>query len=594
MTDASSAGPIHRPLIKIEGTVLAPDVIDKLIDCRLDLAIGRPGQAVLRFLDEQFSVLDGALFQVGKVVTIGFAKGSNDVEPSFDGEIVSLGIETGPNDEPVLTATAYDRAHRLARNSAGKVFANQKYSDIVSAMASEVGMQSACTATTITFPYVLQTTNSAALLNEITARTGMVWWVDGKKLTVKPPAAAASASVVLERGRNLRRIRAVSSAQTISDEVTVRSWDPKSKKAIVGQSASRPASLASTSLVTGTRTGSNSFATSKRTATTRSSLSQNEAEQVAKAMHERAMSDELSLRGEAEGNADIKVGGTVEVKGVGTKLSGRYFVTSVEHVYSGRDYRTRFTSAGTAPSTLVDLLAGGAPVPWHRMGPVVGLVSDLGTGENEGMVKVKLPLLGDNIATNWVRVMSVGAGATRGSLVMPSINDEVMVMFEDGDLRRPVVLGSLWNGIDKPPSPVVENGKVIEWVTKSQLGHTLTFRDGSADDKKNVEIALADKTIKLFLGTDKVELFAKDGKPLQLKSGDATITFTAQGDIEIKGGNIKLTATKDVEITGTNVKITGNSTAVVKGNSSVELSGAMAKINASGVTEVKGSIVKIN
>ena len=39
MTDASSAGPIHRPLIKIEGTVLAPDVIDKLIDCRLDLAI---------------------------------------------------------------------------------------------------------------------------------------------------------------------------------------------------------------------------------------------------------------------------------------------------------------------------------------------------------------------------------------------------------------------------------------------------------------------------------------------------------------------------------------------------------------------------
>ena len=317
-------------------------------------------------------------------------------------------------------------------------------------------------------------------------------------------------------------------------------------------------------------------------------------EQVAKAMHERAMSDELSLRGEAEGNADIKVGGTVEVKGVGTKLSGRYFVTSVEHVYSGRDYRTRFTSAGTAPSTLVDLLAGGAPVPWHRMGPVVGLVSDLGTGENEGLVKVKLPLLGDNIATNWARVMSVGAGATRGSLVMPSINDEVMVMFEDGDLRRPVVLGSLWNGIDKPPSPVVENGKVIEWVTKSQLGHTLTFRDGSADDKKNVEIALADKTIKLFLGTDKVELFAKDGKPLQLKSGDATITFTAQGDIEIKGGNIKLTATKDVEITGTNVKITGNSTAVVKGNSSVELSGAMAKINASGVTEVKGSIVKIN
>ena len=32
---------------------------------------------------------------------------------------------------------------------------------------------------------------------------------------------------------------------------------------------------------------------------------------------------------------------------------------------------------------------------------------------------------------------------------MPSINDEVLVMFEDGDLRRPVVLGAMWNGKDK-------------------------------------------------------------------------------------------------------------------------------------------------
>lgn len=119
----------------------------------------------------------------------------------------------------------------------------------------------------------------------------------------------------------------------------------------------------------------------------------------------------------------------MEVKGVGTKLSGRYFVTSVEHVYSGRDY-DRGSPRGHCAEHARRPAGRRGPGAVASDGPCRGTgLRPLGTGENEGLVKVKLPLLGDNIATNWARVMSVGAGATRGSLVMPSINDEVMVMF---------------------------------------------------------------------------------------------------------------------------------------------------------------------
>jgi uncharacterized protein involved in type VI secretion and phage assembly len=593
MTDVPSAGPIHRPLIKIAGTALAPEVVDCLLDCRVDLAVSRAGQAVLRFIDEEFRLLDSALLTVGKALTISLANASNALKPTFDGEILNVGLETGPNDEPIVTVTAFDKSHRLARNSVNTVHANKTYSDLVQSLATAAGMQSDCTATSTTFPYLLQTMNSAALLNEIAERTGMVWWVEGQKLVMKKPVTGSPA-VTLERGKALRRVRAVSSAGTVSDEVTVRSWDQANKQVIVGQSTNKPTALSNTSLVSGTRSGASTFSTSKRTSTTRPSLSSDEATAVAQSLHQRAISEELNLRADSEGNADIKVGATVELKGLGTRISGNYFVTAVEHVYSLNDYRTKFTSAGTTPSTLIDLLGTGSSVPWHRMGPVAGVVSDLGKDEFVGLVKVKLSVLGENVVTNWARVLSPGAGAQRGSLLMPSINDEVLVMFEDGDLRRPVVLGAMWNGKDKQPLPVVEDGKVVQWVTKSVTGHTLTFNDGAQDNKKSVVIALSDDTVKLNLGMDKVELWAKNDTPLQLKSNQATITIKGDGNIEIKGKGIKLTADEDVEITGANVKITGNQTAVMKGNSSVEVSGGQAKLAGSGPTEIKGAIVKIN
>ena len=36
-------------------------------------------------------------------------------------------------------------------------------------------------------------------------------------------------------------------------------------------------------------------------------------------------------------------------------------------------------------------------------------------------------------------------------MVLPEVNDEVLVTFIHGDMRVPVVLGGLWNGVDVPP-----------------------------------------------------------------------------------------------------------------------------------------------
>lgn len=53
---------------------------------------------------------------------------------------------------------------------------------------------------------------------------------------------------------------------------------------------------------------------------------------------------------------------------------------------------------------------------------------------------------GDDTAGTWVRVATPIAGANWGSSFMPRVGQEVLVDFLDGNIDRPVVIGSLYNG----------------------------------------------------------------------------------------------------------------------------------------------------
>ena len=66
-------------------------------------------------------------------------------------------------------------------------------------------------------------------------------------------------------------------------------------------------------------------------------------------------------------------------------------------------------------------------------------------------VKVKFPWIRDNKKAIWAKV-SRSSNSNRGSFFLPEVGDEVIVSFLAGDIRHPVVIGSLWNGVDRPPS----------------------------------------------------------------------------------------------------------------------------------------------
>jgi uncharacterized protein involved in type VI secretion and phage assembly len=196
------------------------------------------------------------------------------------------------------------------------------------------------------------------------------------------------------------------------------------------------------------------------------------------------------------------------------------------------------------------------------VGVAVGVVTNNKDPENLGRVRVKFPWFSDDDESQWARIATFMAGKNRGALFLPEVDDEVLVAFEHGDMRRPYIIGALWNGVDTPPKEFANDGKNNLRLIKSRSGHLIKL-----DDTEDGE---------------KIEVIDKSGKNSILIDTTAnTITITSNKDIVLKApeGKISLQS-KEIEV---------KSTAVAKIEAGSEMT-----LKASGTMTVKGSAVNIN
>ncbi|TMQ07041.1 MAG: hypothetical protein E6J91_36575 [Deltaproteobacteria bacterium] len=112
---------------------------------------------------------------------------------------------------------------------------------------------------------------------------------------------------------------------------------------------------------------------------------------------------------------------------------------------------------------------------------------------------MKLPWLNDQETTFWARIAVPMGGPDRGTYVLPEIEDQVLVVFEHGDINRPIVIGSLWSKKQEPVE-VNQSGKNNTKLIKSRCGHRIIF-----DDKEGAEkITIVDNTEKNKIVLDSV------------------------------------------------------------------------------------------
>jgi uncharacterized protein involved in type VI secretion and phage assembly len=199
--------------------------------------------------------------------------------------------------------------------------------------------------------------------------------------------------------------------------------------------------------------------------------------------------------------------------------------------------------------------------------PVIGIVTDNKDPSKLGRVKLKIPILSEQDTTFWCPIIMLGAGKNRGWFFIPEKDDEVLVMFEHGDLNRPLVVGALWNGKDKPADK--NPGGNPRRVLKSREGSKITF-----DDDKG-QLIIEDGAKK-----GRITLDAKANK-IVIEALDGDVCFqTPADDMIIVAKSIELTASQNLEIHAGQAMAWGaGGTATIK-SSQTTLSGA--KVNTNG------------
>ncbi len=171
-------------------------------------------------------------------------------------------------------------------------------------------------------------------------------------------------------------------------------------------------------------------------------------------------------------------------------------------------------------------------------------VTDVDDPEGLARVKVELYSLDSSSDTGlWARVANPFAGNARGGFFIPQPDDEVLVVFVQGDARAPVVIGGLWNGNAAPPESL--SGKVDRWSITGKAGTRIAIVEES------------DATATIACATPagvKLTLTDESGGKVRIVCAGNTVTIDSQGVSIEAAAKVKVQAAS-VDVSAGMVKV---------------------------------------
>lgn len=563
----------------------------QLTHAKIYKEVNRLGNAIFKFdagdmPGEKFAETDSDDFKPG--ASIEFKAGDTQSETTiFSGTVMQVGIQLEEDSRAQMVVECCDCAFAATLGRKNKIFEKKKDNAVISEVLKPYGSVSV-DSTSYEHPVLVQyyCSDWDFALSRADAN-GLVVIVDDGKISVKKPEVGKGPAVTVTYGTDLIEFDGHVSVTDQFTEVEAVSWNP-AQQAIVQSSASKPTLNKQGDLSAAQLKGGDKLLF-QTDAPTQNNALKNWADSVALKNGLARYQGSFTFYG----NANVKPGCIVELKGLGKRFNGNVYVGMVEHTIENNVWITR-AGMGIKPDNITEKQDVTAPPASGWLPGIEGLhigkVKKLdGDPDKENRIQIEVPLLNGNKNLLWARLATVYGGNERGVFFIPEKDDEVLVGFFNNDPRCPVILGNLYSSKLKPPYEVKADNYTKAIVTKTKM--KIEFNE----EKKIITLVTPGKN-KVEINDDKKSITLSDQNKNTITMDKNGITLNSGKDIVLKAkANIKLDATakasvsakNDVALEGMNVKATAKIGFTAKGNATAELS-------ASGQTTVKGAMVMIN
>ena len=207
----------------------------------------------------------------------------------------------------------------------------------------------------------------------------------------------------------------------------------------------------------------------------------------------------------------------------------------------------------------------------------------------------------DGDSSCWLRVATPWGGKQWGMVSIPRIGQEVLVDFIEGDMDRPIVVGSLYNADQMPPYSLPGKKVVSGWKSNSTIGGG-GYNEMSMDDTKKSEMITihAQKDMQTTVEHDDTQTVHNDR--VIFVDGTHTETIKKNTTITVTEGNETNTVKQEIVITSQTAHVhieacteiqlhVGASKLLMKSDGKIELDGVDIAINGSSKVSVHGGEV---
>lgn len=338
-----------RPTVRLAGQEDAR-ATELLIGMKMEESEGGMSALELRF-SNWASTSDGGAeiaFPANSKLKLGAAievYAGDETEPReiFRGKITGLEADFKSSAPPELTVLAEDplQSARLARRS--KIYDQQSPADIVRTIASGLSLTPVISGlTSPSATWAQYNESDLAFLRRLLSHFDADVQVVGRELQVSPRADVRRGTIDLTLYGQLARARVTADLADQVTAVTARGWDAAAGSAVKSQTTAGT-HLGPGSGKTGAEVLRNAFADRSEHIGHFAVASQAEADALTQAAYDRRARRFLRVDGTAEGNAQLRVGCTVNLSGLGAPYDNGYYVVRTAHLFDVRQgYRTDF------------------------------------------------------------------------------------------------------------------------------------------------------------------------------------------------------------------------------------------------------------